>query len=187
MAKAPSFEQANRRAFALFAPPGAERATTRLANRAASGGTVWGLKPSMTASGAAATVTTLWQHDPPGWWILWEASVMEPTRRQQRRLEAIQRELAAMGPCLPGSLVVRTGRCGKNYCACQKDPPRLHGPFRSWTRKVAGKTVTRLLSEEQLEDYQALFDNHRRLKELVRELEQLSLEMVEDDGRRRRS
>jgi len=37
---------------------------------------------------------------------------------------------------------------------------------------VAGKTETCLLSEDQLEDYQELFDNHRRLKELVHELEE---------------
>ncbi|MGH9188311.1 MAG: DUF6788 family protein, partial [Acidimicrobiales bacterium] len=32
----------------------------------------------------------------------------------------------------------------------------MHGPFRSWTRKIAGKTATRLLTEEQLASYQPL-------------------------------
>jgi hypothetical protein len=108
---------------------------------------------------------------------------MEPTASQAKRLEAIRRELTVLGPCLPGSMVVRTGRCGKTSCACHADPPRPHGPFRSWTRKVAGKTVTRLLSEDQLIDYEALFANHRRLKELVHELEELSLAIVERDPR----
>lgn len=108
---------------------------------------------------------------------------MEPTRRQAAQLERIRRELAALGPCLPGSVTIRLGPCGKQRCVCHQDPPRLHGPFRSWTRKVAGKTVTRLLSEDQLTDYQELFDNHRRLKELVHELEELSLAIVERDER----
>jgi hypothetical protein len=43
--------------------------------------------------------------------------------------------------------------------------------------------VTRLLTEEQLDEYQAFFDAHRRLKELVHELEELSLEIVERDRR----
>jgi hypothetical protein len=98
-------------------------------------------------------------------------------------LERARAELARLGPCLPGSVVVRTGRCGKPGCSCRADPPRLHGPFRSWTRKVARRTVTRLLSEEQLADYQAYFDNHRRLKQLVREIEEASLAMVEADPR----
>jgi hypothetical protein len=49
-----------------------------------------------------------------------------------------------------------------------------HGPFHSWTRKVAGKTVTRNLSDDQLQRYQDWFDNDRRLKALVAELEELS-------------
>ena len=39
--------------------------------------------------------------------------------------------------------------------------------------------MTRLLSEEQLADYQPFFDNHRRLKALVHEIEELSLALVE--------
>lgn len=108
---------------------------------------------------------------------------MRLTTRQTRALGRIQAELASLGPCLPGSVVVRTGRCGKAACSCRADPPRLHGPFRSWTRKVASKTVTRLLSEEQLGDYEVLFENHRRLKQLVRELEELSLAIVDADPR----
>jgi hypothetical protein len=106
--------------------------------------------------------------------------------RQARSLERIRTELATLGPCLPGSVVVRTGRCGKQSCVCRADPPRLHGPFRSWTRKVAKKTVTRLLSEEELADYQRFFDNDRRLKELLKELEELGLKIVEADHRSKR-
>jgi hypothetical protein len=103
--------------------------------------------------------------------------------RQARALARIQEELATMGPCLPGSVVVRQGRCGKAACSCRKTPPRLHGPFRSWTRKVSKKTVTRLLSDEQLVDYQVFFDNDRRLKRLLHELEELGLALVEADAR----
>jgi hypothetical protein len=110
-------------------------------------------------------------------------SKVELTKPQAAKLERITNELGSLGVSLPGSLVVRTGRCGKAACSCHDDPPRLHGPFRSWTRKLAGKTVTRLLSEEQLPDYQVLFDNHRRLKELVHELEELSLAIVDADPR----
>ncbi len=105
------------------------------------------------------------------------------TSRQARALARIQAELATIGPCLPGSVVVREGRCGKAACSCRKTPPRLHGPFRSWTRKVSKKTVTRLLSDEQLADYQVFFDNDRRLKHLLHELEELGLALVEADAR----
>jgi hypothetical protein len=110
-------------------------------------------------------------------------SAVRLSARQARALERIKDELAELGPCLPGSVVVRTGRCGKAACRCRATPPRLHGPFRSWTRKVNNKTVTRLLSQDQLADYQVLFENHRRLKALVKELEELSLAIVDADPR----
>jgi len=42
------------------------------------------------------------------------------------------------------------------------------------TRKVDGKTVTKLLTPEQLARYQPWLDNARRLRELVSELETLT-------------
>ncbi len=51
----------------------------------------------------------------------------------------------------------------------------LHGPYGAWTRKVAGKTLARALSEEQFERYRPWAENSRSLYELVAELEQLSV------------
>jgi hypothetical protein len=66
------------------------------------------------------------------------------------------------------------------------DPPQPHGPYWSWTRKVANKTVTRYLTEEQEADYRPWFDNARRLRELVAELEAAGVSTVEGDPRSRR-
>jgi len=82
--------------------------------------------------------------------------------------------IAELGFCMPGSLVARTSRCGSPTCACHTDPDRLHGPYPSWTRKVNGKTVTRNLSAAQVERYRPWFDNAKRLRELIGELEALS-------------
>lgn len=34
---------------------------------------------------------------------------------------------------LPGSVVVRHKRCGKQGCASTADPPTIHGPYIQWT------------------------------------------------------
>ncbi len=68
---------------------------------------------------------------------------------------------------------------GHASCRCHADPPRLHGPYHQWTRKKNGKTATRILSDDQLADYGPWIDNHRRLRELVAELEALSLAIAE--------
>lgn len=98
-----------------------------------------------------------------------------PFQQQRRRQHQIMAEIAKLGFCLPGSLVTRRSRCGSPTCACQRDPDQLHGPYLSWTRKIDGKTVTRNLSPDQVERYRAWFDNAKRLRQLVNELEAMSV------------
>ncbi len=81
---------------------------------------------------------------------------------------------------LPGTLARRYMRCGKDNCRCKADPPVLHGPYLHWTRTVTGQTVTRTLSEEQAQRYQPWFDNARRLRENLTELEARSLRAFHD-------
>ncbi|HVA44151.1 MAG TPA: DUF6788 family protein [Acidimicrobiales bacterium] len=97
---------------------------------------------------------------------------------------AIRAELARIGPVLPGTVTQRYTRCGRAGCRCMADPPQPHGPYWSWTRKVANKTVTRYLSEEEYADYRGWFDNARRLRELLGELEKACLAALESDHRR---
>jgi hypothetical protein len=112
---------------------------------------------------------------------------VSPTPAQQARAAAIAAEitarLASTGFALPGTLADRKTRCGRANCRCHADPPRLHGPYHQWTRKKNGKTATRILSDDQLADYGPWFRNHRRLRELVAELEELSLAIAEADPR----
>jgi len=103
------------------------------------------------------------------------------------RQQKIAAELADIGFALPGSLTVKAYRCGKANCGCNADPPRLHGPYAFWTRKMDGKTVTRMLSAEEVADYGPLFENSRRVRVLTAELQELSLGLVEPSPARPRS
>jgi len=110
---------------------------------------------------------------------------MEPTAAQRAALDKITAELAAAaGPALPGTLTVRAYACGKPGCRCHADPPRLHGPYAEWTRKIGGKTITRRLTPAQLAEYQPLFDSARKLRTLLAELQDLTLQVIEEDNRR---
>jgi hypothetical protein len=108
---------------------------------------------------------------------------VSPTPAQQARAARIAAELAALGFALPGTLADRMTRCGRANCRCHADPPRRHGPYHQWTRKKNGRTATRILTGDQLADYRPWFDNHRRLRELITELEELSLAIAEADPR----
>lgn len=114
-----------------------------------------------------------------------DAEGIRLTARQQARKRRIEQALSEVGLALQGSVEVRRTRCGNKACACHGEPDRRHGPYIVWTRKVNGRTVTRVLSEEQLGDYQPLIDNSRRIRELVAELHELTLEIVEADAERR--
>jgi hypothetical protein len=110
-----------------------------------------------------------------------------PTPAQQARAEAIAAEitarLAGTGFALPGTLPDRLTRCGYPGCRCRADPPQPHGPYHQRTRKKNGRTSTRILSDDQLADYAPWFDNHKRLRELIAELEETSLDIAEADPR----
>lgn len=112
---------------------------------------------------------------------------VSPTPAQQARAAAITAEITArladLAYALPGTVADRLTRCGHPGCRCHADPPQLHGPYHQWTRKKNGRTSTRILTDDQLADYSAWFDNHRRLRELITELETLSLAIAEADPR----
>jgi hypothetical protein len=106
---------------------------------------------------------------------------MEVTAAQRAARDKIAAELTAAlatGFALPGTLTVRAYLCGKPRCRCHADPPRLHGPYNEWTRKIDGKTVTRRLTDEQLADYQPLFDNARKLRALLTDLQDLTMQII---------
>jgi hypothetical protein len=112
---------------------------------------------------------------------------MEASPAQRAALDRVAAELAAAaGPALPGTLTVRSYACGKPNCRCHGDPPDLHGPYAEWTRKIGGKTLTRRLTDVELADWQPLFDNARKIRALLAELQELTLEIVDASPARQR-
>lgn len=104
----------------------------------------------------------------------------QPDPAARRAQQRIARELARIDYALPGSVVQRMMRCGSPRCTrCKTDPPQLHGPYLQWSRKVDGKTASKLLSPQQVARYQPWLDNARRLHDLVSELQTLTIQIVE--------
>lgn len=95
------------------------------------------------------------------------------------RRREIAEEVSSLGFALPGSLVERRSRCGRPNCRCRADPPELHGPYLSWTRKVNNKTVTRKVPEQEADRYREWMGNARRLRQLIGELEDLAVQQVD--------
>src|SRR5260370_25919117 len=103
---------------------------------------------------------------------------MEPSPAQRAARDRIAAGLARAGYALPGTLTIRAYACGKPGCRCHADPPRLHGPYAEWTRKIGGKTVTRRLTPAELAEHPPLFDNTKKLRTLPPDLPALPLELI---------
>jgi hypothetical protein len=109
---------------------------------------------------------------------------MKPDPAQRAEARQIATELARLArsaDVLPGSITERRTRCGKPSCACHHDPPRLHGPYWHWTRKIANKTVGRYLNKDQATECQTWIENDRRIRELLTRLEQIGIQRLDTD------
>jgi hypothetical protein len=105
--------------------------------------------------------------------------VVQPNAREQAAQQDIARRLGEAGFALPGTYLEYSHVCGKPNCRCSADPPRPHGPYHRWTRKVNGKTVTQRLTPEQVRLYAPWFEEAQRLRALLSELEALSLRIAQ--------
>ncbi len=91
----------------------------------------------------------------------------------------LQLALSHIGFFRRGTLLKRMMTCGKPVCACKASPPRLHGPYYQWTRKVDGKTVTVRVSAEQATLLEGWIAAGKELDRVVAEMEHISLEVTE--------
>lgn len=97
----------------------------------------------------------------------------------EERLRAILDELSSIGAVLPGSISERTTRCQRPGCHCRVEPYVLHGPYSTWTWRRGGVAVTKTLTTEEAERLGPYSAAHHRLKQLVTELELVSLDLIE--------
>jgi hypothetical protein len=99
--------------------------------------------------------------------------------RAEDRLGEILAELGQIGAVLPGSISERRTRCQRQGCHCRSDPAVLHGPYPTWTWRPSGVPVTKTLTDAEAARLATYSAAHHRLKQLVSELEQVSLELIE--------
>jgi hypothetical protein len=93
----------------------------------------------------------------------------------RRQLEARIRQLTARGPVLAASLVKIARRCGRPGCHCNAGA--LHvGHYLSY--KVAGKTQMVYVPGDLIAEVQGWIAEHRRLRQLTREISALTLAQI---------
>ena len=94
----------------------------------------------------------------------------------RRFLQARQKQLQAQCPVLAASRVTIRRLCGNPHCRCAQGH-KHPGHYLTW--KVKAKTQTAYVPVDLLPQVKQWTQEHRRLKQLVRELTQLSLALIQ--------
>lgn len=91
-----------------------------------------------------------------------------------REYARLRRELSQTGFLWVGTVLHRYHVCGHPSCRCRRGGRFRHGPYYYWTRKILGKTVTRMLSEKEGRLYCEWIRNRRRLNQTIQKMLALS-------------
>ncbi len=93
----------------------------------------------------------------------------------QKMIEARIGQLQARSPVLSASLVQISRRCGRESCHCFTGEKHV-GHY--LTRRVGGKTRTVYVPDELVEGVRTWIAEHKRLKQLVQEITELTIAKV---------
>ena len=91
------------------------------------------------------------------------------------RRDAKLRRLSEVKPFVQGSLYKRTVKCGNPNCRCAKGD--RHESY-VLTRKVGGKTKATHVPRDLVEEATAWATEHKRIKKLMKEISDLSEEII---------
>jgi DNA-binding transcriptional regulator LsrR (DeoR family) len=101
----------------------------------------------------------------------------------RRMLDARVQQVAARRPLLAASLSSVRRVCGQPSCRCHRGEKHLAHQL---TYKVGGKTHTVYVPVDFTEEVRSWIEEHRRLKRLLQEISQLSLELVRSHAQERK-
>jgi hypothetical protein len=102
----------------------------------------------------------------------------------RRSLQSRLKQLATTSPILAASLSSYTHRCGRAACRCHQGGPLHTGQHLTFAER--GKTRSVYVPKELLPEVRAWIAEHKRLKQLLREVHLLSVALVRTHTRQRR-
>ena len=102
----------------------------------------------------------------------------------RRMRDARLKKLAEVGPLLAGSVVQQRVRCGRASCRCAEHDKHKHLKT-AITQTVNGKTRTVYVPVDLVEEVRAWSAEHKRVKELLKQISELTLALVRTHAKHR--
>jgi hypothetical protein len=102
----------------------------------------------------------------------------------RRMLDSRLKKLSPKRPVLAASLVQFHHRCGQPSCRCHAEGPK-HSAHHITFKESGQKTRAVYVPKDLVEDVRSWIEEHRRLKQLLQEIHQLSLALIRTHVRHR--
>jgi hypothetical protein len=102
----------------------------------------------------------------------------------RRSLQARLKKLTTAAPVLAASFAGYTHRCGRPMCRCHHGGPLHTGQHVTFMER--GKTRSVYVPKELIAEVRAWIAEHKRLKQLLREIHLLSVALIRTHTRQRR-
>ncbi len=101
---------------------------------------------------------------------------MNENRLQNCRAEYrnLIRRLDSLDFIWPGTIQQRKLTCGQPSCSCHTNSQALHGPYFYWTTKVNSKTVSKMLTQDEVALLQPWINNRKQLERTLKSMNTLS-------------
>ena len=97
---------------------------------------------------------------------------MMSTKQLRSRYERLRRQL------IPKSWICMGSAIERSYQRTASGRMKRFGPYYSWTRKIANKTVTLALTRPQFDAFQQAIRRQRKLHEIWTQLQDLSARYI---------
>lgn len=101
-----------------------------------------------------------------------------------RMIQSRLKQLATTTPVLAATLASYSHRCGRPSCRCRQGGPLHTGQH--LTFKDRGRTRSVYVPKDLIPQVQAWIAEHKRLKQLLKELQQLTVALVRTHATHRR-
>ncbi len=97
-------------------------------------------------------------------------------RELEARRSVLLRQLRSAGPVIGGSLATVPRTCGRASCRCRNGGPKHEAVI--LCRKEEGRSVATYVPKDLREEVQRWNDEHKRIKEVLRELSEIGEQIV---------
>ncbi|MBS3764345.1 MAG: hypothetical protein KGZ25_13690 [Planctomycetes bacterium] len=105
---------------------------------------------------------------------------MNPTLQTlHEHKDALLQQLAAISEFRPGSLVARYRKCGRPTCHCAQEGDPGHGPSWSLTRYSEGKTVTKIIAPEHIDEAKEQIERYHQFQQVMHDYVETNVKLCD--------